>query len=131
MPKKTVKAVARRNTLFSRNADSRERIESSTPSARSRSIRQARSEKGATRTTARKARKNHPIEPWVKAWTDPMMPERVRNVPKMVRPKVRMTSDRFQSFSMPRRSWIITECRNAVPVSQGMKAAFSTGSHAQ
>jgi len=32
---------------------------------------------------------------------------------------------------MRRRSWIITECRNAVPVSHGMKAAFSTGSHAQ
>ena len=38
---------------------------------------------------------------------------------------------RFQSFSMRRRSWIITECRKAVPVSHGMKAAFSTGSHAQ
>ena len=32
---------------------------------------------------------------------------------------------------MCRRSWIITEWRNAVAVSQGMKAAFSTGSHAQ
>jgi hypothetical protein len=42
-----------------------------------------------------------------------------------------MTSTMFQSFSMRRRSWIITEWRNAVPVSQGMNAAFSTGSHAQ
>jgi hypothetical protein len=32
---------------------------------------------------------------------------------------------------MPRFSWIITECRNAVMVSQGRKLAFSTGSHAQ
>ena len=37
----------------------------------------------------------------------------------------------FQTFSMPRRSWTITECRKAVATSQGMKAAFSTGSQAQ
>ena len=60
-----------------------------------------------------------------------MTPERVRKVPKSVRLKVRMTRVRFQSLSMRRRSWIITECRSAVPVSQGMNAAFSTGSHAQ
>ena len=68
-----------------------------------------------------------PIEPWLKAWTEAMTPERVRNVPKSVRPNVRITSVMFQSFSMRRRSWIITECRNAVPVSHGMNAAFSTG----
>ena len=32
---------------------------------------------------------------------------------------------------MPRRSWIITECRNAVVTSHGSSATFSTGSHAQ
>ena len=37
----------------------------------------------------------------------------------------------FQTFSIPRFSWIITECRNAVPVSHGISEAFSTGSHAQ
>src|SRR5947208_10362902 len=42
-----------------------------------------------------------------------------------------MISARFHFFSMPRFSWIITECRNAVIVSQGNSAAFSTGSHAQ
>ena len=67
----------------------------------------------------------------MKACTDPMMPERVRKVPKMVSENVRMIRVRFQSLSMRRRSWIITECRNAVAQSHGMKAAFSTGSHAQ
>ena len=38
-------------------------------------------------------------------------PERVRKVPRMVRLKVAMTSDRFQTRSSPRRSWTITECR--------------------
>jgi len=37
----------------------------------------------------------------------------------------------FQIFSIPRRSWMITECRNAVAVSHGSSEAFSTGSHAQ
>ena len=79
----------------------------------------------------RNTRKKIPTAPWVKAWTEAMTPERVRKVPNSVSPKVRITSVRFQSLSMRRRSWIITECRKAVPVSQGMKAAFSTGSHAQ
>ena len=69
--------------------------------------------------------------PWVKAWTEAMTPERVRKVPNIVRLNVRITSAMFQSFSIRRRSWILTECRKAVPVSQGMKAAFSTGSQAQ
>jgi cytochrome c-type biogenesis protein CcmF len=33
----------------------------------------------------------------------------------------------FQTFSIPLRSWIITECRNAVAASHGISAAFSTG----
>ena len=33
--------------------------------------------------------------------------------------------------SMLRRSWTITECRNAVAVNHGSRPAFSTGSHAQ
>jgi hypothetical protein len=71
------------------------------------------------------------MEPCVKACTEAITPERVRNVPNSVSEKVRITSATFQSRSMRRRSWIITECRNAVPVSHGMNAAFSTGSHAQ
>ncbi len=58
-------------------------------------------------------------------------PLRVRNVPKIVRQNVEMTRDRFQTRSIPRRSWISTECKNAVAVSHGSSAAFSTGSQAQ
>ena len=49
----------------------------------------------------------------------------------MVREKVASTRDRFQTRSIPRRSWTITECRKAVAVSHGRNDAFSTGSHAQ
>ena len=44
---------------------------------------------------------------------------------------VASTSDTFQTFSIPRFSWIISECRNAVPVSQGISEAFSTASQPQ
>ncbi len=66
-----------------------------------------------------------------KAWTDCTTPDRVMNVPKMVRKNVRITSVMFQTRSMPRRSWTITEWRNAVAVNQGSSPAFSTGSQPQ
>ena len=65
------------------------------------------------------------------ACTDCTTPERVMNVPKIVRKNVTMTSTTFQTRSMLRRSCTITECRNAVAVNHGSSAAFSTGSHAQ
>ena len=75
--------------------------------------------------------KNGPSPDCVKECTDEMTPLRVRNVPKMVSAKVSSTSTMFQMRSMSRFSWIITECRYAVDTSQGMKAAFSTGSQPQ
>jgi len=71
------------------------------------------------------------MAPPAKAWTDAITPLRVRNVPKMVSAKVSVTRVRFQIFSSGRRSWTMTEWTNAVPMSQGMKEAFSTGSQAQ
>src|SRR6266508_3930414 len=78
VPKKTVKVAATRNRLFRRKVDSLETTESSTPTARSRSTREASREKEPSSTSARKPRKKKPIEPWVKEWTEPMIPERVR-----------------------------------------------------
>ena len=60
-----------------------------------------------------------------------MTPERVKNVPKIERQNASATSTMFQIFSIPRFSWIITECRNAVLISHGISAAFSTGSQPQ
>src|SRR5271155_6108059 len=72
-----------------------------------------------------------PMEDCAKACTELMMPLRVRNVPRIASQKVAKISHMFHIFNMPRFSCIITECRNAVPVSQGMSEAFSTGSHPQ
>ena len=77
-----------------------------------------------------KPRNQGPIELWVNEWIDWMIPLRVRNVPKIERQNASTTSSTFQTFSMPRFSWIITEWRNAVAASQGISAAFSTGSQA-
>ncbi len=67
----------------------------------------------------------------VKEWTLATTPERVRNVPSSVSTKVAMTRAPVQIRNPPRRSATMAECRNAVAVSQGRSAAFSTGSHAQ
>ena len=63
-------------------------------------------------------------------WIELRIPERVRNVPKSESANASTTSRTFQTRSIPRFSWIITECRNAVAASQGISAAFSTGSQA-
>ena len=76
------------------------------------------------------ARNHGPIELCVNEWMELTTPERVRNVPKRDSENARITSRTFQTRSIPRFSWIITEWRNAVAASHGMSAAFSTGSHA-
>src|SRR6185436_6799178 len=75
--------------------------------------------------------RNHgPIELFVNEWIELTTPERVRNVPKSERQNASETSTMFHTRSMPRFSWIMTECRNAVAASHGISAAFSTGSQA-
>ena len=64
-------------------------------------------------------------------WTEDIIPLRVKNVPKIQRINVVNIKIIFQVFSIPFFSWIIMECRKAVPVSQGINDAFSTGSQAQ
>ena len=49
----------------------------------------------------------------------------------MQRKKVAATSTMFHTFIIPFFSCIMTECRNAVEVSQGSREAFSTGSQPQ
>ena len=66
-----------------------------------------------------------------KAWIESRIPERTRKVPSSASTPVARISDAFQTFSIPRFSWIITECRNAVPISHGISEAFSTGSQPQ
>ena len=63
-----------------------------------------------------------------KACTEVMTPERTMKVPTRLRLKAAMANSSVQLRKVPRSSVTISECISAVPTSQGMKEAFSTGS---
>ena len=66
-----------------------------------------------------------------KECTEFRMPERTMKVPESESEKVPIASSTVQTFSASRFSTTIAECRSAVPVSQGIRLAFSTGSQNQ
>jgi hypothetical protein len=63
-----------------------------------------------------------------KACTDVNTPERTRKVPSKLRLKALIASSTVQALKAPRFSATASEWISAVPTSQGMKDAFSTGS---
>jgi hypothetical protein len=117
--------------LFSRKNASRESSESSRAWLRRSGSRQMTSAVDPMITVAMKTRNCTPIVDAPNAWIDSRMPDRTRNVPRSASTNVAMISDTFQIFSIPRFSWTMIECRNAVPTSHGINEAFSTGSQAQ
>ena len=131
MPSSTTKAKVTKSRLLSRNAPSRLSGESMPPGERSRSPRHTIRPTPTAITSPKNPSRRGPMSESQKACTDSMTPERVRKVPRMVRLKVAITSDRFHTRSRPRRSCTSTECRYAVAHSHGRNDAFSTGSQAQ
>jgi hypothetical protein len=63
-----------------------------------------------------------------KVCTEVSTPERTRKVPSSDSEKARIASSSVHTFSALRFSITSAECNSAVPASQGMKEAFSTGS---
>ena len=63
-----------------------------------------------------------------KECTDDSTPERTRKVPSSDSENARMASSTVQDLKLPRFSVTASEWISAVPTSQGMKEAFSTGS---
>src|SRR5579863_9269715 len=84
-----------------------------------------------TRIRRRKLQNQCPILDSANACTELTAPLRVSEVPRMHNMKVRKTSQTFHTRIIPRFSCMITECKNAVPVSHGIRDAFSTGSQPQ
>ncbi len=111
MPHSVAKAAPIRIRLLSRKLDSRDTNESSSFSPRSSANRRKSRNRKPKTVRAMKARKYGPRLDTPKACTDSMMPLRVMKVPSSVSPKVNRMSSRFHTLSMPRRSWIMTECR--------------------
>ncbi len=109
VPRSTTKAKAAKATLLARKAASRDTGASIEPGERSLSPRQPMTAIDTATTRAKNPRIEGPIGDSVKAWTESSTPERVRNVPRMVNEKVATRSERFQTRSIPRRSWTITE----------------------
>ena len=128
VPSSTTKANRANTALFARNAPSRETAESIAPGERSWSPRQAMSANETATMTPNAPSRYGPIVPSLKACTLLITPLRVRKVPRMVSENVATNRLRFHTRNIPRRSCTITEWIYAVPVSQGRKLAFSTGS---
>ena len=72
-------------------------------------------------STAISARNGTPSVEAPKAWIESRMPERTRNVPSTASMPVARMSETFHTFSIPRFSCTITECRNAVPGQPGQQ----------
>ena len=66
-----------------------------------------------------------------KECTEVRTPERTRNVPSSDSEKARIARKIVHIFSASRFSITVAECSRAVPASQGMSEAFSTGSQNQ
>ncbi len=111
VPRSTTKANRTNTRLLARNAPSRLNGESMPPGDRSRSPRQAMSPTPTARTTPKNPSSRGPIADVENECTDWITPERVRNVPRMVRLNVAMTSERFHTRRRPRRCWTMTEWR--------------------
>ncbi len=128
MPVSTVAVAVVRIRLLKTSAPSRE-IGAKSPPAFSRAARSAKSEKAPPMKMQRMARMKTPrVGSVAKACTDVSTPERTRKVPSSDREKVMMASSTVQIFNASRFSMTSAECSSAVPASQGMKEAFSTGS---
>ena len=130
-PQSVAKQMPTSTRLLYRNAASRLTMLSSSAFA-CRSFRRVDTRYAVpTATTMRKPRNQSPTGDCAKACTLSMMPLRVMKVPRIVSRNDIATSVTFHLRSMPRFSWIMMLCRNAVVVSHGKNDEFSTASHAQ
>src|SRR5271169_874840 len=131
VPHNTAKQATSSTRLLNRKLDSREISESSRCSLFSVSRLRTKKNTQVANAMARNHTDQMPIPDCANACTELTTPLRVRNVPKMASRNEMKIRHMFHIFIMPRFSCIITECRNAVIVSQGRIDAFSTGSHPQ
>ena len=102
---------------------------SNLPPPLSDGARQAKSSSEMPITSTSRARMYMPRRGSVaKACTEVSTPERTRKVPSSESEKAAIASSTVQLLNAPLFSVTASEWINAVPTSQGMKEAFSTGS---
>src|SRR6202453_4684862 len=128
VPRNTVAQPQDSSRLFTTKAPSRE-IGANRPPPFRAGARKAYSVNDPPMAVTSSSRMNVPRSGSVaKACTEVRTPERTRKVPTRDREKVMIASRMVQAFRVSRFSTTIEEWISAVPTSQGMKLAFSTGS---
>ena len=128
MPISTDIAATVSVTLLASSSDSRD-SKPKRPPRPMRGARQPNSSSEPPTTATMNARMNKPRPgSTAKACTEVSTPERTRNVPSRLSEKVQIASSTVQLRKAPRCSVTASEWISAVPTSQGMKEAFSTGS---
>ena len=109
VPQKITATSPSRRRLLIRKTDSRDASDSILRSERRSGSRETISAAEPMTTTAIRPSNGPPTVEAPKAWMDSRIPERTRNVPSSASVNVSAISDTFQTFSMPRFSWTITE----------------------
>lgn len=128
MPSITAPAAHSSSTLLMSSRVSRD-TSAKAPPMLTLGARQANRVRDAPTTTARKIRMNTPrLGSEANACTELSTPERTRKVPSSDSENAPMASSTVQFLKLPRFSVTASEWMSAVPTSQGMKEAFSTGS---
>ena len=128
VPSRILAAATTRNTLLSNRPVSRD-SRSKRTELRIWLARRAYSASDEPTTAIRNSRMNTPRSgSEANACTDVRTPERTRKVPSRLRENAKIASSTVQALNAPRFSVTASECISAVPTSQGMNDAFSTGS---
>src|SRR6185503_9427804 len=128
VPSSTAAQATINSTLLASSIDSRE-SNSNMPPGETLLARQAYSVSEPPITSARKQRMKMPrFGSVANACTEVSTPERTRKVPSRLRENAMIASSTVQDLKAPRFSVTAREWISAVPISQGMKEAFSTGS---
>src|ERR1043165_4782048 len=128
VPSNTEPAATVSNTLFESSSDSRE-ITSNLPPSPTCRARHAYNTNEPPITMHKNGRIKMPrFGSVANACTEVSTPERTRNVPSRLNENAAIASSTVQLLKPPRCSVTASEFINAVPTSQGMNDAFSTGS---
>ncbi len=130
MPNSTATVAADSSRLLSSSADSRLIGANRPPGGRlgARKAKRAKPEPAATpRISSSRAPRAGST---AKVCTERRTPERTRKAPSIEKVKASKARNTVQAAMALRFSVTTAECSKAVAASQGMKLAFSTGSHA-
>src|SRR5690606_19792194 len=98
VPTNTTRAKTVSNRLLAKKVPSRDQNESRRGAEETRWERVANRANEPPSTTTRNANRTGPMADWVNEWTEVMVPERVKKVPRMVRAKAEMTRTKFHAL---------------------------------